>query len=160
MLNPLDPFIHRALFQFWRSCALSLGDFWEDAVSALDGVTAVAGEAAQSWGLLKKPTRQGTGAVFGLSARDQAQLETLYRLRCGFGAHPPPSKWWDFAEMYESELKEFWDLSRRLIKSHCSHELGARRVEPNPCCWTEWFVKNAELLLELVWFTRLPDLPR
>jgi hypothetical protein len=161
MLNPLEPFIHRALFQFWRSCALANVGFWEDAVSALDGVTAVAGEAAQRWHLLRgQPTRRGTGALFGLRVEDQTQLEALYQLRCAFGAHPPPSKWWDFAELYDSEIDEFRSVSRRLIRNLCSHELASRRVEPNPSNWSDWFVKNADLLLKLVWFTMLPNLPR
>jgi hypothetical protein len=161
MLNPLDPFIHRALFQFWRSCALANAGFWEDAVSALDGVTAVAAEAAHEWRRLStKPSRQGTGAVFGLTAEDQSQLEALYQLRCAFGAHPPPSKWWDFAEMYDSELDDFWSVTRRLIRGLCLEELTARRVDPNPPRWSDWFVEHGDLLLELVWFTRLPDLSR
>jgi len=159
MLNPLDPFIHRALFQFWRSCALANSGFWEDAMTALDGVAAVAGEAAQSWRLVSaQPTRQQTGEAFGLTARDQSQLECLYQLRCAFGAHPPPSKWWDFAELYDSELDEFRDTSKRLIRSMALHESVARRVEPNPSSWSEWFVENADRLLKLVWFTKLPDL--
>lgn len=159
MLNPLDPFIHRALFQFWRSCALANGAFWEDAMTALDGVAAVAGEAAQSWHLVSaQPTRQQAGEAFGLSARDQSQLEFLYQLRCAFGAHPPPSKWWDFAELYDSQLDEFRRVITRLIRSMGLRESVVRRVEPNPSCWSEWFVENAELLLQLVWFTKLPDL--
>lgn len=161
MLNALDPFIHRALFQFWRSCALANGGFWEDAMTALDGVAAVAGEAAQSWHLVSgKPNRHQTGEAFGLSARDQSQLEFLYQLRCAFGAHPPPSKWWDFAELYDSELDEFRRASTRLIRSMGLCEFAARRVEPNPSSWSKWFVENAELLLELVWFTKLPELQR
>jgi hypothetical protein len=160
MLNPLDPFVHRAVFQFWRSCALASGGFWEDAISALDGVTAVAAEAAHSWRRLPgQPSRATTGAVFGLSTGDQAQLEALYQLRCTFGAHPAPSKWWDFAEIYESDLEIFWSVSRRLIRGLCLEELAVRRVEPNPDSWSAWFVEHADLLLELVWFARLPSLP-
>ena len=161
MLNPLDPYIHRALFQFWRSCALANADFWEDAVSALDGVTAVAAEALQDWRSLSAlPNRQGTGAAFGLSAEDQFQLEALYRLRCAFGAHPAPSKWWDFGEMYNSDLDVFWSVSRRLIRGLCLQETAVRRVDPEPGRWSHWFVRHANLLLDLVWFTRLPDLSK
>ena len=161
MLNPLDPFVHRALFQFWRSRALADAGFWEDAVSALDGVSAVAAEAAQEWLRLSvQPSRHGTGAAFGLTVEDQSQLEALYQLRCAFGAHPPPSKWWDFAEMYDSELDVCWDVARRLIRGLCTHELAVRRIDPDPARWSDWFVKHADLLLDLVWFTRLPVLSR
>lgn len=34
------------------------------------------------------------------------QLEILYQLRCGFSAHPAHSKWWDFSEIYESQIEE------------------------------------------------------
>lgn len=160
MLNPLDPLIHRATFQFWRSCALANGGFWEDSVTALDGVTAIAGEAAKTWDLGRvDSTRQGTGAAFGLDSKDQSQLESLYKLRCAFGAHPAPSKWWDFAELYDSEIDAFQTVTSRLIRRMCLQEAEARRVEAYPSSWSDWFAKNAELLLQVVWFSNLPDLP-
>ena len=160
LLNPLDPFVHRALFQFWRGCALANSGFYMDAVTALDGVTAVAGGAAQGWHLRQGPlTRRETGKVFGPRPDDQSLLEAIYQLRCAFGAHPPTSKWWDFGELYESEVEKSWNVSRRLIRSLCAQEIVVRSVDPNPTRWSDWFAQNSHLLLENVWFTKLPDLP-
>src|SRR5579864_1934948 len=74
------------------------------------------------------------------------------------GAHPPATKWWDFAELYDSELKDFWQLSKRLLRALCSRESTAPTVISNPTSWSEWFVQNAEMLLKVAWFTGIPDL--
>jgi hypothetical protein len=159
-LNPLDPLIHRALFQFWRGCALANAGFWEEAVIALDGIASVAREAVQKWHLHPtKPTRGETGAIFAMAVKDQHQLEALYQLRCAFGAHPPLTKWWDFSELYNSEIDAFWEVSGRLIRNLCLRERSTRTVDTNPTSWSDWFVDHAELLFDVAWFAKLPRWP-
>jgi hypothetical protein len=155
-LNPLDPIIHRAVFQFWRSVALEKHDFLEEAITALDGLVAVAAEASQRWCGAKTSNRREVAHAVGLSKDDGALLEFLYRLRCGFGAHPAPTKWWDFAEIYEVEFEQLFDVGRRLLWQLASLERRNRRVEPAPSVWSTWFVENAELILDVTWLLRDP----
>ena len=156
-LNPFDPLIHRAVFQFWRAIALWMKGFSEEAIAALDSVTTVASEAVQLWHLCaQQPERKDVGNCLGMSGRESAQLERLYLLRCSFGAHPSVSKWWDFHEMYEDELEEYFDLQRRLLRKLVILEAIHRRVDPEPREWSTWFVNNSEMLLDAVWFARVP----
>ena len=48
-LNMMDPFVHRAVFQYWRALSLWKSDFGEDAITALDSLSAVAGDAIMTW---------------------------------------------------------------------------------------------------------------
>lgn len=156
-LNPLDPFIHRALFQYWRACALIEHGFWEEAITAFDGVVAVAAEALhRRQGLPNQPTRPETAAIVGMGEEDQRLIENIYQLRCAFGAHPPPSKWWDFSELYDGELDQYPELARRFLHCFSDHEGAHRYVEADPSAWADWFAQNAEMLLEVAWFTKLP----
>jgi hypothetical protein len=155
-LNPLDPFIHRAVFQFWRSIALEKHDFLEEGVTALDGLVAVAAEASQRWCGAKTNSRREVAHALGLSKDDGALLEFLYRLRCGFGAHPAASKWWDFAEIYDLEFEQFYDVCRRVLWQLASLERKNRRVKPAPSVWSTWFVENAEMILDVTWLLRDP----
>ena len=156
-LNPVDPVIHRAVFQFWKAKSLWIKEFSEEAIGALDSITSIASEAIRAWGLCSKsPSRPDVGAFLGMSKQDCSQLARLYLLRCSFGAHPPMSKWWDFHEMYEDELEGYFGLQQRLLGKLATFEAGHRRVDPEPRIWSKWFVDNAEMLLDVVWFTRVP----
>jgi hypothetical protein len=155
-LNPLDPIIHRGVFQLWRAVSLSQHDFMAEAITALDGLSAVAAEASRLWCGIAAPTRSDVARCLGLPPDDGDRLEFLYQLRCAFGAHPPPTKWWDFGEIYEAEIDELFDVSRRVLWQLASLERTHRRIEPAPERWSAWFVENAEWLLEVTWFLRTP----
>jgi hypothetical protein len=159
--NCLDPHIHRAVYQFWRAVALHDAGFFEDSFSSLDGVVAVGAEALHLWlGLKEQPTRIDAAKELNLSAEDQKLAGQLYALRCGFGAHPPVSKWWDFYELYEGHVEVFFDFVGRFLKQLCALECRYRRVDPSPPMWGQWFSNHADMLLDVVWFTKLPNPPR
>lgn len=155
-LNTLDPIIHRAAFQYWRAVNLADKQFWEEAMTALDGMTAVAGEAIQKWMRLPSaPRRPHVGLHLGLDELDQAKLEELYEMRCAFGAHPAPAKWWDFAELYDQGLDDMFELNKRLLARLCYLEQHSRMVEPEPTSWSNWLEMHAHELIDTVWFTRV-----
>lgn len=156
VLNPLDPFIHRALYQFWRATALDASNFPEDAICALDGVTAVAAEAMQAWTRSVTTTRGDVADALGMTPEDRVVIENMYRLRCAFGAHPPASKWWDFGEVYESEIEDCVEVTKRVIGRLAALEFKHRTINPDPPAWGEWFSMHAELLLDVAWFAKLP----
>lgn len=156
-LNTLDPHVHRACFQYWRARALSNADFWEEALVALDCLAAVVGEAVQRWrGLAKAPDRRELAVHLGMSPDDGASMEFAYELRCSFGAHAAHAKWWDFSEVYEAEIDESWQWSKRLLHALNTFERVNRRVDPDPAVWSEWFELNADWLFDAVWFNRVP----
>jgi hypothetical protein len=92
---------------------------------------------------------------FGMSTSDQDLIDRLYLLRCSFGAHPPATKWWDFAELYEEELDQVPNAALRFLNQMCRFEQTNRYVDPEPSAWGPWFDQHAELLLDSVWFHRL-----
>lgn len=146
-LNALDPFVHRAIFQFWRSRALAAHEFWEDSTNALDSVVSVAAQFASSRLGVQGDVRSQLAAVFSLPAREQAVLDELYRLRSKYGGHPSPSKWWDFAEMYEDFLPESVDVVSHVLGALSSAEGANRIVDAEPRSWSDWFTDNAPEVL-------------
>jgi hypothetical protein len=131
--------------------------FSQEAISALDGVVAVAAEAAHRWlKLPAQPSRREVGSLLLMSRQDQGNLEFLYGLRCAFGAHPAHSKWWDFDELYVDEIDQLPDVVRRLLYKLFYLEGRHRTIDPFPSSWGPWFLRNSELLLDAVWFTKLP----
>jgi len=159
-LNAADPIIHRAVFQYWRAQALFNQGFNEEAVAALDGVLSVATEGVREFaGKHNSTTRAELGEALVLSREDSKHLVHMRALRSKFGAHPPLSKWWDFAEMYYEEVAEFFPLCVRVIARLVSLEEANRRIEQSPESWAAWLCANAEFLIEAVWFDLLPSGP-
>jgi hypothetical protein len=154
-INALDPFIHRAIYQYWRATALYNSDFYEESITALDGLTSVAAQfAKERLGFSGNP-RKSLGAIFNLSPSNEKNLIKLYDLRCNFGAHPSNSKWWDFSEIYDKEIDDFRDTSKKLVFALCQAESNNRIVEPYPDSWSHWFSDNALMLLNVVWFLHI-----
>lgn len=155
-LNAMDPYVQRGIFQYWRARSLWQSDFGEDAVTALDGLSAVAGEALNHWMGVGTLTRAQLARTLGMSLRDARALASLYDLRCAFGAHPAASKWWDFSEIYSDDIEAHFDVAVRLLGAISDLEAKHRSVNPAPTSWSEWFEDNASMLLDAVWFARLP----
>lgn len=156
-LNPAEPILHRALFQYWRACSVWNAGFGEETITALDGVAAVAGDAVKTLGgHALVGGRVDVARWLGMCAQDGAQLERLYQIRCAFGAHPPVSKWWDFSEIYADHIDDFFCVVRNVIVKLAGLEARHRRIELRPSLWSTWFVQHADLLFDAVWFDRLP----
>jgi hypothetical protein len=154
-INGLDPYIHRAIYQYWKATALIESHFWEEAITALDGVTSIAAQFAQQRLGAGSNARSSMGSLLGLSIKDREDLNHLYNLRCDFGAHPSRSKWWDFSEIYDQELDFLMGASKRLVWRLCKAEMKNRVVEPSPKVWSNWFSENALMILESVWFSHI-----
>lgn len=157
-MNGLDPFIHRALFQYLRARLLMEADFAEEAVLALDCACAVAKEFVETrLGVRDGSARSGLDTALGISPETQATLEHLYGLRCAFGGHPARSKWWDFAEIYESHFDTFFACVREVLWGLQKTEASNRVVDPMPSSWSDWFGDYGYVLYEAAWFARLPS---
>jgi len=155
-LNAMDPYVQRGIFQYWRARSLWQSDFGEEAVTALDGLSSVASEALNRWTDLGAVPREQLAHEFHMNASDGRVLVSLYDLRCAFGAHPAASKWWDFGEMYGDSIESYFDTATRLLGGVSDLEAQHRSVDPSPAKWSEWFEHNACMLLDSVWFARLP----
>lgn len=157
LVNPLDPYVHRALFQHLRALQLLEGGFAEEATLALDCVVAVAKEFAQvRLGDANSDPRGGLDGSLGIAFETQVHIELLYGLRCAFGGHPAKSKWWDFHEIYGDYLAALFEAVAEVVRALLRAERANREVEPNPSSWSKWFDKNAMVLWEAVWFAKLP----
>jgi len=157
ILNSLDPYINRILFNYIRAINLNEEGFAEEAIVALDNTVDVSVQ------LLRQRCKGLVGERLDilalnldLNARDIYILDCLYQLRCFFGAHPSVSKWWDFGETYEHSFNGYFDSIKTLIYKIAQFEASNRIVEKNPCVWSEWFNKNVMMLWDAVWFQRIP----
>jgi len=151
-INGLDPYIQRAVFQYWRGTALLSSNFVEEAITALDGLTSIAALFLQERMSITKQARTQLEKKLKLNQKDAENLKLLYQLRCDFGAHPNRSKWWDFSEIYENDIEELRQTSKTLLWKLCEVEQSHRTVDPFPKIWSGWFRQNANMLFQSVWF--------
>lgn len=154
-LNCLDPFIHRAVYQFWRSTSLWESGFLEEATVALDSVVSIAAEFSQIRIQHTDSPRESLSTTLGVSEKDAEAIQHLYELRCDFGAHPSQSKWWDFAEIYGDDIHNLRATVKRVLWHLASAEADHRVVNPAPKKWSTWFRKHATMVLESVWFANV-----
>lgn len=131
-INALDPFVHRAMFQYVRALRLRQRHFEEDCVVALDGAANAACQLVRDRLQLRAGTRENAYVALGLSKADIRVLEDLYVLRSTFGAHPGMTKWWDFAELFEEETSMFVSTTQRLLWRLCCFEQTHRVVDMYP----------------------------
>lgn len=151
-INALDPYIHRAVFKYWRAVGLRDANFWEESITALDSVTSVAAQYIGQRLRVAGNARQALASVFGMSQSDARLLDELYKLRCDYGAHPGHTLWWDFSEVFERDIDAIWLASRRLLWRLCQSEQQHRRIDPAPDCWSDWFLAHGPMVLRAVWF--------
>ncbi|MBM4048130.1 MAG: hypothetical protein FJ279_23760 [Planctomycetes bacterium] len=157
-LNGLDPYIHRAIYQFWKATALCKGEFWEEAIGAFDSVNEVADQFVKDLLRLSEDPRDKGDRLqehLGISKEDGNAVKRLYLLRCDFSAHPARSKWWDFQEIYDDDIDALREVAKRVLWHLSQAEKAHRKVEPYPRAWSDWFLRNSSMLLDAVWFDRL-----
>jgi hypothetical protein len=159
-INGLDPYIHRAIYQFWKvttlwHTSLEKPNLCEDVITALDHVASVAAQFSCERISGSGNPRQTLAATLGMSGNDQRLLNHLYELRCDFGAHPSRSNWWDFAEIYENDIELLYDTVKRLLWHLCQAEKQYRTVEMHPQSWSTWFQQHSAMVLNAVWFTHI-----
>lgn len=159
-INGLDPYIHRAIYQFWKATALDelsliKPNLSEDVIAALDNVVSIAAQFSHERISRSDNQRQNLATTLGISRNDQRLLKHLYELRCDFGAHPSRSKWWDFAEIYEDDIELLYETVKRLLWHLCQAEKQYRTVEMHPKSWSTWFQQHSLMVLDAVWFTHI-----
>jgi hypothetical protein len=142
------------VYQYLRALKLEENDHYEESVTALDGVVAVALQFARE--ALGWTSRRDETLERLVGRGDAKLLARLYELRCAFGAHPSCGKWWDFSEIYDEELDEFPEVITRLIRSAAMLERRNRSVESNPGSWADWFEENCHTLWRSAWFDHVP----
>ncbi len=86
------------------------------------------------------------------------EIENLYKLRCGFSAHPAHSKWWDFSEIYEGDIEEIMYSVKSTVIKFLMFERDNRKIEKVPFCWSDWFMDNCDIIYDAVRFHKLPIL--
>lgn len=157
LLNGLDPFIHRMLFNYLRSLELFEHDFMEETITSLDKTVNVIEQYIKSrLSISSVSMREELCKTLGLNANETAELIRLYELRCYFGGHPALSKWWDFSEIYTyEEIEEYIFLVKEVVIKAVMLENNNRRIEKNPDNWHNWFKENWSLLWQSVWFEGL-----
>ncbi len=150
--NGLDPYIHRASFQFIRSVRLYEGGFDEEAMTALDGITSIAAQfVRERLGIMGDDRRKVLFAHVDLPESVQKKLRRIQELRSYFGAHPGKSRWWDFGETYENGFAESFEASKFLLWKMFHLERNNRLVSFTPDRWSGFFSQNAVMLWDSVW---------
>ena len=153
LINALDPYVHRMLYQYVRAVGLREADFLEDAVTALDSAVDVAAQFVRDR-LRRDASKPGAEliAAFDLGREIDNTLGHLHALRNYFGAHPGESGWWDFRDNYSEGVHSMFDAVRYVVWRICRAETRHRSVEPHPEVWSDWFVRYATVISQPVWF--------
>lgn len=157
--NALDPFINRAVFQFINATKLHYSGFAEECITSLDKTVDIAHQYARARMHIINDDYLGHREAFltelGFNDEEQALLKLLYKIRNFFGGHASISKWWDFSEMFDTDIDDMLELVRSLLGKLIAHEEQNRIIEKNPSQWSNWFFSNVMLLWDSVWFDKV-----
>jgi len=158
VLNALDPYMNRMIFNYIKAMKLDQSNFSEEAVLSLNKTVDIAMQfiTERLKVTINCRNKYETFQHIGLNKIECKDLERLYQLRCYFGAHPSMSKWWDFYEIYGDDINEYFFTVKKLILKIAFAENQNRVVEKNPVLWSEWFYSNAQMLWDANWFHRIP----
>lgn len=161
LINALDPFVNRSIFYFVKFLDLNRLDFIEEAITAADNMVCVILQSIKK--RKNKPTQERKEMCnyvydeIGLyDETDMHNLDRLYLLRCRFTAHPSKSKWWDFYEVFEADIKQIENSVRKLLILFLKYENNNRLVEAHPTMWSKWFMENCDIIYDAVWFHEIP----
>ena len=162
LINSFDPFVNKVIYYYVRSLSLLSDGYDEEAITAVDNAVDVIFQAIKQQKQLPTMDRKSMYPIvkneIHLPNGTIEQLENLYQLRCNFSAHPAHSKWWDFYEIYESDIEVIMAAVKAAITKFLMYETNNRRIEKTPSCWSEWFRKNCDIVYDAVWFHKLPTL--
>lgn len=158
LINGLDPFVHRMLFNYSKAIQLQYAHFDEEAITALDKTINTAEQFIHH--RLNRHTEDMRGLLANLcclTTSEKVLIDEIYKIRCHFGAHPAGSKWWDFPEIFsDDDLSAMFDVTKHLIQKVLLLETSNRSIEKNPVYWSEWFMKNTDILYKSIWFSQYP----
>ena len=162
IINSFDPYINRVIYYYVRSLSLLSSGYDEEAITAADNAVDVIFQAIKQQKQLPTRDRKNMYSIvkneIHLPNGAIEQLENLYQLRCSFSAHPALSKWWDFFEIYESDIEALMDAVKVAIIKFLLYEASNRKINKNPSCWSEWFIDNCDIVYDAIWFHKLPTL--
>lgn len=160
LINSFDPFVNRIICYYIRLLSLFADGYHEESVNVADNVVDVIVQSIKQHKRLPTKERNDMLGIVAkeidLSPETIEQLKNLYQLRCIFSAHPAPSKWWDFSEIYEGKIELMINAIKTLIIKYLLYERDNRNIEKNPPCWSDWFLVNCDMLFDSVWFYKLP----
>ncbi len=81
-LNCLDPFVHRAVYQFWRATKLMEAEFFEESITPLDSCVSVIAEfIKKKLRISDTDPRDFLFPILGLDRNDYYNLKKLYKRR-------------------------------------------------------------------------------
>jgi len=162
LINSFDPFVNKILHYYIRSLSLQEDGYIEEAITAADNAVDVIFQAIKQRQQLPTMDRKNMYAIIkneiNLPNGIIEQLENLYQLRCGFSAHPAVSKWWDFHEIYESDMEKIIPSVKATIVKFLVYEKNNRQIDNTPSSWSQWFLDNCDTVYDAVWFHNLPKL--
>jgi len=162
LINSFDPFVNRVLYYYIRSLSLLADGYDEEAITAADNTVDVIFQAIKQRKQIPTKARIDMYNIvqteISLPSGTIEQLENLYQLRCGFSAHPAHSKWWDFSEIYESDIEAIMYSVKSTVIKFLMFERDNRKIEKVPSCWSDWFMDNCDIIYDAVWFHKSPIL--
>lgn len=162
LINSFDPFVNRVLYYYIRSLSLLADGYDEESITADDNTVDVIFQAIKKQKKISTRSRADMYNIvqkeISLSSGTIKQLENLYQLRCGFSAHPAHSKWWDFSEIYDSDIDTIMYAVKSIVIKFLLFEKTNRKIEKNPSRLSDWFMDNCDIIYDVVWFHKLPIL--
>ncbi|MHB8132422.1 MAG: hypothetical protein ACYDEX_26005 [Mobilitalea sp.] len=160
IINALDPFVNKAIYYYSRCLSLRRNEFDEESVTCADNMVDTITQAIKYRLCLPTMQRKDMNPVIeqelSISKSVTEKLDSLYQLRCDFTAHPAQSKWWDFSEIYYNDIDAIMDSVKTLLVKYCMYERNHCTIQRNPEKWSNWFLQYSDIVLDAVWFHRLP----
>jgi hypothetical protein len=153
--NTLDPSLHQAIFHFIRAHSLLRHEFELEAVVAFDCVLQAIKTLLVQGGLATPATSRGNLCLrLGLGTHAAEIAAEGHFLRNTIGAHAGGWRWWDSGEVTGDLVPKLSKLTRRVLSKAAALEPSIRRVDPQPICWSSWFLTNFDMLWTSVWFDK------
>lgn len=156
LINSLDPYVNRVIFYYVHAIDLYDKYFCEEAITSLDNMIDTVFQdlrRRQKYEVQRREELQSYICEL-LSIYDKGQqknIERIYLLRCSFTAHPAKSKWWDFTEFYNDDIKTLFKDVRKFMIAYLKYENKHRLVEKNPDKWSEWIKEYSDIVFDAVW---------
>lgn len=155
IINSFDPFVNKIIYYYIQALSLFNDRYDEAAVTAADNVIDTICQAIKRKYSLSSEGRSDMYDIVNDKLKFpvglDTQLKNLYKLRCSFASHPAQSKWWDFSELYEKDIKAMMYAVKVSIIKFLQFEKSNRKIEKEPLNWSKWFMDNCDILYDAVW---------
>lgn len=153
-INALDPFVNRLVFYYNKSLRLFRETFEEEAIIALDNCIDIICQSIKKNDKLPTMHRKNMHLIIknklDLNESSIEQMNSIYKLRCDFSAHPSKNLWWDFYEKHNDQFEILMSTITCVFIKFLQYENDNRNIEKYPTTWSSWFFKYCDSIFDYI----------